>query len=130
MIATFLMPLLSLWTVLGMVSLPETTARTDILLERELNPTRSFRAIVTAYSSSPDETWGNPLVTASGRPVQEGVIACPRRFAFGTQFLIRSRVYTCWDRLHPAHDNRFDIWKPSKERALRFGRQRLIVQVL
>lgn len=108
-----------------------TTARqgNDIALPEMERSTR-FTAEVTAYSSSPDETWGDPLITASGREVHDGVIACPRRFPFGTQFRIGSRVYTCWDRLHERFDHRFDIWKPSKDEALRFGRQVLEVEAL
>ena len=108
-----------------------TTARqgSDIALPATERSTR-FTAEVTAYSSSPDETWGDPLITASGREVHDGVIACPRRFPFGTQFRIGSRVYTCWDRLHERFDHRFDIWKPSKDEALRFGRQMLEVEAL
>jgi 3D (Asp-Asp-Asp) domain-containing protein len=102
----------------GDVALPEPTIAT------------SFTAEVTAYSSSPDETWGDPFITASGREVFEGLVACPRRFPFGTRFLIGSRIYTCWDRLHARFDHRFDIWKPSKEEALEFGRQVLVIEAL
>lgn len=101
----------------------------DIALPVIEEPKR-FTAEVTAYSSSPDETWGDPFITASGREVHDGLVACPRRYPFGTQFLIGTRVYTCWDRLHKRFDHRFDIWKPSKEEALEFGRQRLIVEAL
>lgn len=93
-------------------------------------PATAFRAVVTAYSSSPDETWGDPFVTASGRRVSPGVVACPRQYTFGTRFRIGRRVYTCWDRLHPKYDTRFDIWMDSKEAALAFGRRRLRVEVL
>jgi hypothetical protein len=84
-----------------------TTARqgNDIALPVVEQPDR-FTAVVTAYSS------------------------CPRRFSFGTQFRIGSRIYTCWDRLHQRYDHRFDIWKPSKEEALRFGRQVLEIETL
>jgi len=98
-------------------------------LNLALDPSR-VHAVVTAYSSSPDETWGDPFVTASGRPVGDGVVACPRRFPFGTKFRIDRRVYVCWDRLHPKYDDRFDIWKPSKEEALEFGRRQFVVEVL
>lgn len=99
----------------------------DIVLKPD--PTR-FYAVVTAYSSSPDETWGDPFITASGRPVGDGVLACPRRLPFGTQVRINREVYTCWDRLHPKYDDRFDVWKPSKEEALQFGKLEVIVQIL
>lgn len=107
----------------GDTTLPVTTPPVTTQLAR-------FTAEVTAYSSSPDETWGDPLVTASGREVHDGVIACPRRFPFGTRFRIGARIYTCWDRLHQRFDHRFDIWKPSKEEALKFGRQVLEIETL
>ena len=109
-------------SVLGSPDVP----RGDITLA----PETQFRAEVTAYSSSPDETWGDPLITASGRPVADGIVACPRRFSFGTKFRIGRRVYTCWDRLHPKYDHRFDVWKASKPDALQFGLKRLLVEVL
>jgi 3D (Asp-Asp-Asp) domain-containing protein len=101
--------------------------RADILLEPD--PSR-IHADVTAYSSSPDETWGDPFITASGRRVADGVVACPRRLPFGTKVKIGKRTYTCWDRLHPKYDDRFDIWKASKEEALQFGRRRVVVEIL
>jgi 3D (Asp-Asp-Asp) domain-containing protein len=111
----------------GLLPSSREAARADIPLEPD--PSR-IHADVTAYSSSPDETWGDPFVTASGRPVGEGVVACPRRLPFGTRVRIGRLTYTCWDRLHPKYDHRFDIWKPSKEEALQFGRRRVVVQIL
>ena len=75
--------------VLVVSHLPE---RRDIALGPD--PSR-IHADVTAYSSSPDETWGDPFVTASGRPVGDGVVACPRRLSFGTKVRIGDRTYTC-----------------------------------
>jgi len=89
-----------------------------------------FTAEVTAYSSSPDETWGDPFITASGREVHDGLVACPRKYPFGTRFRIGEGIYTCWDRLHKRFDQRFDIWKPSKQEALQFGIQILVVEAL
>jgi len=91
---------------------------------------KHFTAEVTAYSSSPDETWGDPFITASGREVYDGLVACPRRYPFGTRFRIGSRIYACWDRLHERYDHRFDIWKPSKQEALQFGRRMLLIEAL
>ncbi len=94
-----------------------------------LDATR-FPAVITAYSSSPDETDDDPFITASGRRVFDGLVACPRRYAFGTKFKINGRTYTCFDRLNQRFDDRFDIWMVSKHEALRFGRRRLLVQVV
>lgn len=89
-----------------------------------------FRAIITAYSSSPNETDDTPFITASGRRVFDGVVACPRRYPFGTRFKIGGRAYTCWDRLHYRFDDRFDIWMATKSQALQFGFRKLVVEVL
>ena len=99
----------------------------DIYLEPKIS---GFHATVTAYSSSPDETWGNPFVTASGRRVFDGLVACPRTLAFGTKVRIRERTYHCYDRLHRKYDDRFDIWMSSKNAALAFGKQILLVEVV
>ena len=107
---------------------------TDIELPMALPPISTdsdfFRAIITAYSSSPDETDDTPFITASGRRVFDGLIACPRRYPFGTRFKIGGRDYTCWDRLHYRFDDRFDIWMATKNQALQFGLRKLIVEVL
>ena len=94
-------------------------------------PERSrFQATVTAYSSSPDETWGDPFITASGRRVFDGLVACPRALPFGTQVSIGDRTYQCYDRLHRKYDHRFDIWMATKAAALTFGKQQLPVEVI
>jgi 3D (Asp-Asp-Asp) domain-containing protein len=99
----------------------------DIYLEPE---PPGFHATVTAYSSSPDETWGDPFITASGRRVFDGLVACPRAFPFGTMVIIGGRTYHCYDRLHRKYDNRFDIWMSTKNAALDFGKRRLLVEVV
>jgi 3D (Asp-Asp-Asp) domain-containing protein len=99
----------------------------DIYLEPE---PPGFQATVTAYSSSPDETWGDPFITASGRRVFDGLVACPRALPFGTNVRIGDRTYQCYDRLHPKYDDRFDIWMSTKNAALAFGKRRLLVEVM
>src|SRR2546423_14332907 len=80
---------------------------------------RSFLAIVTAYTSS------SRAVTASGSHTFEGVLACPRKYPFGTRFLIDGKLYECRDRLNRKYDSRFDIWKPSSGAARSFGKRTL-----
>lgn len=89
-----------------------------------------IEAVVTAYSSSKEETDETPLIMANGENVRPGVLACPRKFKFGTKFLIGGRVYECTDRMHKKYDSRFDVWMESREKALRFGKQKLVVYVL
>lgn len=113
----------------GIIALMAPPRGNDIALPANEIP-EHFTTEVTAYSSSPDETWGDPFITASGRRVHDGLVACPRKYPFGTQFRIGSRIYTCWDRLHVRFDHRFDIWKPSKQEALQFGKQVLVIKAL
>ena len=82
---------------------------------------RSFLAIVTAYTSS------RGAVTASGSHTFDGVVACPRKYPFGTRFMIEGKLYECRDRLNRKYDSRFDIWKPSSSAARSFGKRTLKV---
>jgi 3D (Asp-Asp-Asp) domain-containing protein len=116
--------------IAGTIVVSSSPKGNDIALPPVPQIPKPLTAEVTAYSSSPDETWGDPFITASGREVYDGLVACPRKYPFGTRFKIGSRIYTCWDRMHKRFDYRFDIWKPSKEEALQFGRKVLTVEVL
>ena len=99
-------------------------------IPEEEPPKNNMRiAEVTAYSSSLDETQGDPFITASGQRVRDGIIACSRDYPFGTRFLIEGKLYVCLDRLARKYDHRIDIWKPSKAEALRFGRRELPIEV-
>jgi 3D (Asp-Asp-Asp) domain-containing protein len=80
-----------------------------------------IEATVTAYTSS------SSSVTASGRHTVDGIVACPRRYPFGTKFKIDGKIYECQDRTNRKYGDRFDIWKPSWLAARTFGRRRLAV---
>lgn len=88
-------------------------------------------AVVTAYTSSPDETWGDPFETASGARTGEGVIACPPKYPFGTQIVIEGRQYVCEDRMNRRYWNeeRFDVWVETKHEAYQWGVRELLVKV-
>jgi 3D (Asp-Asp-Asp) domain-containing protein len=89
----------------------------------------NFVATVTAYSSTRRQTSSHPKITASGKHVSDGVIACPRKFPFGTKVTIDGKVYTCQDRLNRKYDSRFDIWKPNTRAAKVFGKRELPIVV-
>lgn len=89
-----------------------------------------FDAIVTAYSSTPEETDSTPFISADGNQVYDGLIACPRKYPFGTLFRIAGKVYRCGDRLNQKFDDRFDIWKATKEEAIHHGTQVLSTEIV
>ena len=65
-------------------------------------------------------------ITASGKQIQEGMIACPSDIPFGTQIIIDEVTYTCEDTgSYIRWVNgvmRVDIYVSSHEEALRRGR--------
>lgn len=89
-------------------------------------------AEVSAYTSSADETDDNPNENAMGNVPQDGSIACPDRFIFGTRVIISGKEYVCDDRMNIRYrkGNYFDIWHKSKKEAYEFGRQQIIIEIL
>lgn len=89
-----------------------------------------FDALVTAYSSTVEETDETPFISADGNQVYDGLIACPRKYGFGTLFRIEGKIYRCGDRMNQKYDDRFDIWKASKEDAIHYGIQTLSTEIV
>jgi hypothetical protein len=85
---------------------------------------RLFLGTVTAYTSSPT------AATASGTRAFDGLLACPRKYPFGTLFAIEGRIYECRDRLSRKYDDRFDLWKPTNRAARLFGKRKLLIVAL
>lgn len=78
-------------------------------------------AIITAYSSSVDETDDTPFITASGARVNEG-IAANNCLKFGTIVEINGHKFTVQDRKNRRYSCEwFDIWKQDKAEAIQFG---------
>lgn len=113
-----------------MVAHPLSTSPLTYVVVQELPESEKFLTVVTAYSSSLDETSGDPWITASGERVREGIVACSRKYPFGTRLVIEGDVYECLDRLAPRYDTRVDIWMPSKDAALTYGAREMWVEVL
>lgn len=89
-------------------------------------------ASVSSYTSSVDETDSNPFENAAGTRPARGSVACPKRFAFGTQVRIAGETYTCDDRMGGRfrEGNYFDVWTETKAEAFEFGRQTLPVEII
>jgi len=104
-------------------SLPQTGAR---------GPKKTVYVIVTAYSSTPDQTDDSPFTTANGTRVRDGIVAA-NFLRFGTRVRFPDysgdKVFVVTDRMHPRFSDRMDIWMETREEAQRFGIQRLKVEV-
>ena len=107
------------------------TLHTELVVAGQIS---SVEGIITAYSSEESQTDSTPFLTASQKQVQEGFIACPRKYPFGTQVEIAGRTYTCEDRKNIRYesypDEYFDIWFPTRELALEWGIKTLTIAIV
>ena len=83
---------------------------------------------VTAYSSTPEETDDTPFITASGQTVRSGIVAT-NELAFGTLVKIDGKVYEVQDRTNARYQYLYDIWMPSKQEALDWGKRTLKIEL-
>lgn len=103
------------------------------LAEPEIKVKKIVKKVITAYSSSRDETDSTPFITASNTRVRDGVVAA-NSLPFGSKIMIPeifgNKVFVVEDRTHPRYGNRIDIWMPSKNLALQFGKVIAEVHIL
>lgn len=96
-------------------------------------PRLVVRVLVTAYSSTPDQTDDTPFTTANGTTVHAGVLAA-NWLPFGTRVRIPShfgdQLFVVEDRMNERFAKRADIWMPSREAAIVWGVRYVTVEVL
>jgi len=86
--------------------------------------------LVTGYSSTPDQCWGNPFQTASGTRVHRGTMACPPQYPFGTKITIKNvGTFICEDRGGAIKGQHFDMWFTSRGKALAWGKRHLVATI-
>ena len=90
--------------------------------------------LMTAYSSTRDQTDGDPFTTASGQRVKDGIIAM-NGVPFGTKVRIPekfgSKVFVVQDRMHARYgSSRGDIWMKTRNDAKQWGVKRVKVEIL
>jgi len=115
------------------------SAETEPIIEQNsfLNPSkvRKFMILtVTGYSSSYDETDGDPWTTAYNTSVRDGV-AASNILPFGTKIKIPEifgdKVFIIEDKMNPKYNTNLDIWFPTKWEALNFGiHYNVLVEIL
>lgn len=94
----------------------------SIPAEMEMKSGLTTRVLITSYSSTSDQTDGNPDITASGSRVHSGVLAA-NWLPFGTVVAIGDGTYTVEDRMNQRYDGQLivDIWHSSRESAQACG---------
>ncbi len=108
----------------------------SVLKSREENEPEKYKVVkvlITAYSSTPEETDDTPFITASGSYVKEGIVAA-NFLPFGARIrmpkIFGDQVFVVEDRLHEKNNDRIDVWFPSKEKALKFGTKISEIEIL
>ncbi|MFH0906667.1 MAG: hypothetical protein V1829_00210 [bacterium] len=89
--------------------------------------------LVTAYSSTPDQTDSTPFITASGTRVHDGTLAC-NFLKFGTRVrfpeLYGDKIFVVEDRMALKNSHKMDIWFSTRWEAIQFGARIVKVEVL
>jgi len=102
--------------------------------EKNSQVAKRLRVIVTAYSSSPGETDGDPYITASGTLVRDGIVA-NNLLPFGTKVrlpeIFGNKVFVVEDRMNWRKGYyHVDVWFPSRQEALAFGSKLTEMEIL
>jgi 3D (Asp-Asp-Asp) domain-containing protein len=96
---------------------------------KEAKVIRTYKnLVITAYSSTVDQTDSSPCITANGFNLcqhnQEDVIAA-NFLPFGTKVRIPEyfgdRIFTVQDRMHSRYNYRADVWFRDRHDAVHFG---------
>lgn len=95
---------------------------------------KTIKVVITAYSSTPDQTDEDPFITASGKYVRDGIIA-NNMLPFGTKVripeLFGDKVFVVEDRMNRRKsDYHFDIWMEDRPLAVNFGVKNAEIEVL
>lgn len=94
---------------------------------------RKYNVIVTAYSSTPDQTDSSPFITASGSYVEDGIVAC-NFLKFGTKIrfpeVYGDKIFVVEDRMAKYNSHKVDIWMAGRQQALEFGVKHLTLEIL
>lgn len=93
---------------------------------------KSWR-VITAYSSTPDQTDATPFITAQGTRVRDGIVAA-NFLPFGTKVripaLFGDKVFVVEDRMNKRHASRLDVWFETRWQAREFGIRVAQIEVL
>lgn len=88
----------------------------------------------SAYSSTVDQTDGDPFTAASGQKVHDGMIAM-NGMPFGTKIRIPDhygdKIFTVGDRMNKRWGTKkIDIWMPTRADAIQWGVRTVTIEIL
>ena len=95
---------------------------------------KKIKMIVTAYSSTPEQTDNTPFITASGKSVIDGIVA-NNMLPFGARIripeLYGDKIFVVEDRMHQRKGKyHLDVWLSEYLQARNFGAKITYIEVL
>jgi len=95
---------------------------------------KQLNVVLTAYSSTIEETDDTPFITANGSIVRDGIVA-NNLLPFGTKIripeLYGNKIFTVEDRMNARKSKyHFDIWFPSHDSATDFGVKSTYIEII
>lgn len=117
----------------GLLTIQENTLLALSPLPKE-KVIKQIKMVITAYSSTPQETDDDPYITAAGTRVREGIVA-NNLLPIGTKIripeLYGNKIFMVEDRMNPKKGYyHLDIWFPSYQEAKNFGAKKAYVEIL
>lgn len=89
----------------------------------------SFVQLCEVSCYTPHENGGN-RVTASGEYAVEGRTVAADHIPLGSKVIINGHEYTVCDRFGAGHTDKIDIFMEDYDRAVEFGRQSLVCEII
>lgn len=105
----------------------------NALAKAEAEKTKKILVVITAYSSTVDQTDDTPFITANGSFVRDGIVA-NNMLPFGTKIkipeLYGDKEFVVADRMNSLKSGYYiDIWFPSYLEAKSFGVKKTYIEV-
>ena len=114
--------------------LPISSINLDDSSLTKTNGGETIMATITGYILVEWETNDEPCILASGlnacEETDKDIVACPRKYPFGTKVLIEEKVYVCEDITNIKYDDIFDILFRTEEEMNKWGKRILPVTIL
>lgn len=121
------------------IIIPKTAEAETFLNQAPINVsyfavTKKIKMVVTAYSSTPEQTDDTPFITASNTHVRDGIVA-NNMLPFGSKIripeLYGDKVFIVEDRMHQRKGKyHLDIWFPEYSQAKNFGAKITYIEIL
>lgn len=97
------------------------------------HPKKRMTVVITAYSSTEDQTDDTPFITATGEHVADGIVAAnflPFNAYIQIPKMFGNKIFVVKDRMHPRFNDRVDVWFADRGAAMKFGKRTLEIVIL